>query len=236
MMLCTAANADFRQAWKVVHAFAGLYKWREITFDLGGLGSGKELSLGKQESTYPMMGWRYKPLALLETLTQMDESDQEEGIYLDCDAFPIMSPASVFRFDFDLALAVRNPWDLANKSPDDIRFMGCCNAGVVFFRPTAKAFFERWAAESVLEPTDQHALNNLVFSANGGRFPLPSSTLQVEGCRVLFLPDPIYNYRGDFSVRSPFCRIAHLNGGRWKNHLDTLRVLSGLDEPPEYRR
>lgn len=219
MITVYAANELFKQAYKVQRK---LCRGKHIVYDLGGLGIG----IDRPES---VEGWKYKPSIIENALDERGE----DTLYLDCDAFPLLSLEHVFdMWDFDVALTVRHPRSLNGKSDDSKRFMGWCNAGVVFARPSGVGFISQWrdAIERGAE-TDQNALNDMV----GVDRPDDFEVRKVCGSNILFLPDRVYNYTGSILLKPQECRVLHLTGGRWKKQIDSLRVLSGLSLPREYR-
>ena len=163
-------------------------------YDLGGLGFGEPLVIndenfinhGYYHVMNPKSGWcsrgLHKPQMILKT------KFNDILAYMDSDAHPVARLDELKTEDFDVAVTVRDNEDYGRMSR--------INAGVMFFRNTAKSreFILSWKDRTIKIGNDQIALAEEVATGN---------------YKILELPTRIYNYYYFPSVPDQNVKIYH---------------------------
>ena len=195
MKIITAANGRFEHYVRVLEQQCLKLDYELQIYDLGGLGRGIPLPVASptfhRHGYYHQMhgNWKtkalHKPTVVADALVRFNEPIA----YLDADAFPIARFDEIWLKSFNVGVTLRRPNDTSAA------ILGPINAGVLFFRPEAKAAVEFWQKLTKELGNDQQAMCKL-FASN--------PEFKFHG-----FPGQIYNYYHFPETPGPETKIYH---------------------------
>ena len=203
MKIVTSANKKFEPYLNVLQSQCDKLGYTLQVFDLGGLGYGEPATV--TDENFQNHGWYHemhgdwKTRALHKPSIIAEALDQEPVAYLDADAFPVAKFDEIWEYDFDIGVTER----CADET--DTKILGPINAGVLFFKPTAKAAVAAWQRLTEQTGNDQRAMCLLLQNPefNFKRFPAKIYNYY----RFPAQPDEstkIYHFKGAPEVRACF--------------------------------
>ena len=208
MKIVTAANDKFKIYIDVLQRQCDKLKYDLEIYDLGGLGTGipadvKHNHFQKHGWYHQMHGpWRTKALHKPSIISHALKD--EPIAYLDADAFPVARFDEVWDQDFNIGVTERC------RDEKDAKVLGPINAGVMFFKPSAKAAVLEWDKLTRIAGNDQRGMCKLLQNPGSGfkffRFPVRIYNYY----RFPETPGPetkIYHFKDDDKVRPCFNSI-----------------------------
>jgi hypothetical protein len=173
MVFIAGANHRYRDLANIWVNKLAIHNYSYIIYNLGGLGYGKSdfeeadtnfQTLGYYN--YVMMDGKWKSTGLFKPRIVLDalESQNDNVVYLDVDAF-VMQPILI-DWDFDIGMCKRVPSPSADYDNQIVRNLirGNYNAGVIFLKNNEKVkdLVKQWQRKTVEAGNDQVALNLLL--------------------------------------------------------------------------
>jgi len=223
VQIVTAGDWKFREILRLSQDQSAKFGYEHTTYDLGNLGFG--LHWNVRNLTYHSV---HKPSMILHRLASL--RDGEVLCYLDGDAVAIKSIHSIETAVFDVAVTVRDSRDIkriwSRGDDGDLRsWLGCINAGVMFFRKTNAAicFCETWHERTAEFGDDQAALNCLL---NPDQKILGDDHLVImPALKLRTLRSDKFNWGHWPEEPLPETRVVHCKGYSWQGTLDRLKLL-----------
>lgn len=159
-MIVTAANKRYEQFVQAQQLHCSRLGYRLTVFDLGDLGWGQPNivthSHFHEHGWYHQMHGTWRTKALHKPALIQRALDTSPLTYLDADAIPVQHFDEVWDHSFDLGVTQRRSDELHQPILGDI------NAGVLFFRPSARKYLAKWAELTAKHGNDQRGLQDLI--------------------------------------------------------------------------
>ena len=203
MKIVTAANLKFKPFLEVLESQCKKLGYTLEIYDLGDLGYGipspVEHENFQQHGWYHTMheNWRTKALHKPDIIAQALED--EPIVYLDADAFPVTQFDEVWDQEFDIGVTLRS---------EHTPILGPINAGVLFFRPSAREAVQEWQQLTQEVGNDQRALCHMLQDGKHKFHGFPTRVYN-----YYYFPDvpgpevKIFHFKEDPLIRTHFNRV-----------------------------
>lgn len=220
-VIVTAGTEAYRPVIMRQLHHASILGVQSVIFDLGGLGMGQRWDVKDANFLREGVYWRdggwptkaiHKPGILLDLITQRP-SDESHYVYLDADAIPL-DRLDLPHQDFDVGVTWRPHAERKPEGHPYHTYLGCVNAGVVFFRGAARPFLEEWTRRTLLARNDQYALNSMI----GDKLRV-GEVREVEGVKVrCFGPEWNQTFAAKDTPLELTTRIVHFKSQSWDKY------------------
>ena len=159
-MIVTSANKRYEKFLEAQQEQCKRLGYQSMVFDLGDLGWGQPQAVThnhfNEHGWYHQMHGTWRTKALHKPALIQRALDHAPLTYLDADAIPIQNFDDVWDQSFDLGVTQRRADELHQN------ILGNINAGVLFFRPSARKYLAKWAELTAKHGNDQRGLQDLI--------------------------------------------------------------------------